>query len=120
MTTFTLYSGKSLHKASEHFLKMFNDLDLDKYKLDRYQELFKLASFRNMHDADLAYHDVYAKCAKNADTRQSLLNCLDQEKKLLLKHPKAFDSDIYRLHVHKAINDISRQLDGGALDHLYL
>ena len=119
MNTFTLRSGKGLHKASQHFLKMFSDLNLDKYKLDRYQELFKLASFRNMHDADLAYHDVYSRCFENADTRENLLHCLDREEKLLLCHRQAFDADIYRLHVHKAINEIRSQLDNGALEHLY-
>ncbi|MDB5135477.1 MAG: hypothetical protein JWP37_2080 [Mucilaginibacter sp.] len=120
MATFTSRNARDSKKASDYFSKMHSELDLEKYKLAKYQELFQLSSFQNMHDADLAYFEVYSKCAKNSWTKEDLLNCLEQEERLLIKHPNAFNSDAYKQHVRKAINDIKQQLNGGALDYLYV
>ena len=118
MTTFAARS-RDFRKASEYFLKMRNDLDIEKYKLAKYQELFKLTSFQAMHDADLAYHQIYRKCSENAGSKQDLLNCLEQEERFLPKHPEAFNHDIYRKHALNAISEIRDHLMNGQLDHLY-
>jgi hypothetical protein len=119
MTTFAAKPTKDLKKASDYFLKMYSGIDLEKYKLDKYQELFKLSSFQAMHDADLAYHSIYHRCADNARSKESLKNCLEQEEKFLTKHPNAFNAETYRMHAFKAINEIKEHLKSGNLDHLY-
>lgn len=119
MTTFVTKPDKVLKKAADYFLKMYSELDLEKYKLDKYQELFKLSSFRAMHDADLAYHSIYYKCAGNACSKQNLLNCLDQEERFLTKNPEAYNQDTYRRHALCAIVEIKEHLKNGDLDHLY-
>ena len=119
MTTFAIRSNKNSHKATAYFSKMHAELDLEKYKLDKYKELFNLTSFQNMHDADLAYHNIYCKCAENARTKESLLNCLEQEERLLIKHPNAFNPDTYQTHTLNAINEIKQLLKNGSMDHLY-
>lgn len=120
MTTFAARPNKDIKKASGYFSKMYSDLDLEKYKLAKYQDLFQLSSFQAMHDADLAYHSVYCKCAKNAETKESLLNCLEQEEKFSIKHHDAFNDDNYRHHTIKAIHDIKQQLSNGTLDYLFV
>jgi hypothetical protein len=120
MATFTSHTALESKKASGYFSKMHNELDLEKYKLAKYQELFQLSSFQNMHDADLAYFEVYSKCAKNSQTREKLIDCLNLEERLTIKHPNAFNSDVYKQHVLKAIYDIKHQLNTGALDYLYV
>ena len=76
MTTFVTRMNRDQKKAADYFTKMHVELDLEKYKLDKYQELFKLSSFQAMHDADLAYHQVYCKCAVDAHSKEGVLNCL--------------------------------------------
>src|ERR1700750_1593432 len=93
MTTFVPRANKHMKKASDYFFKIHSDIDIGKYKLDKYQELFNLSSFQAMHDADLAYHTIYHKCAENAQSKESLLSCLDQEEKFLSLHEKAFNAD---------------------------
>ena len=119
MTTFTARPPKDLKKASEYFVKMHRDLDIEKYKLAKYQELFKLSSFQAMHDADLAYHNIYHRCSENATSKQALLNCLEQEEKFLPKHPDAFNHEIYRKHALNAISEVRDHLENGQLDYLY-
>ncbi|MGZ3763586.1 MAG: hypothetical protein ACXVB0_21400 [Mucilaginibacter sp.] len=119
MSTFAPRPAKDLKKAASYFLKMYNELDLEKYKLAKYQELFKLSSFQNMHDADLAYYTVYNRCAENAQSKESLLNCLAQEEKFSTKHPDAFSAEVYREQMLKAIKEITHQIKTGNLDYLY-
>ena len=119
MNTFATRTIRDMKKASEYFSKMHSDLDLKKYKLAKYQELFRLTSFQAMHDADLAYFSVYQKCSQNADSKQSLLNCLEQEEKFLPKHPNAFNHEIYRKHALNAIIEVREHLESGKLDYLY-
>jgi hypothetical protein len=113
-------SSKYPKKASDFFLKLCGELDLEKYKSDKYRELIKLSSLQHMHDADLAYHDVYHKCSENACSKTNLLNCLELEEKLLSQHPGAFDNAIYRNHVHNAIKEIKDQLNSGTLNYLFI
>jgi hypothetical protein len=120
MTTFTARANKDSKKAAHYFLKMYAELDIEKYKLDKYQDLFKLSSFQVMHDADLAYHNIYRKCAESAHSKEDLLNCLDQEERFLINHPDAFNFDTYRKHSLSAIGEIREHLKSGDLDHLYL
>src|SRR5665213_1022616 len=110
MTTFVTPMNKDQKKAANYFTKMHSELDLEKYKLDKYQELFKLSSFQAMHDADLAYHHIYSKCAVGAHSKESVLNCLAQEERFLTRHPNAFNADNYRLHTLKAINEIRQHV----------
>jgi hypothetical protein len=119
MTTFSTRPNTYLKKASMYFLKMHSELDLEKYRFAKYQDLFKLSSFQNMHDADLAYHKVYHICAENASSKESLLNCLENKEKFFHKHPRAFNDHIYLHHVHKAISEIKYKLNSGILDHLF-
>jgi hypothetical protein len=119
MTTFSIRTTRDLKKASRYFSTMRSELDLEKYKLAKYQELFKLASFQNMHDADLAYYNAYKKCAENAWTKESLLHFLEQEEKLFAIHPDVFNPNVYNMHMLKAISEVKHQLNNGALDHLY-
>jgi hypothetical protein len=119
MTTFAPRQNKDSKKASLYFSKMRADLDIEKYQLAKYQDLFLLSSFKAMHDADLAYHHIYDKCAENSKTKEHLLDCLQQEEKFSSKHPKAFDADNYRRHTLNAITEIRNQLSSGAFDHLY-
>lgn len=119
MNTFTTRNNKELKKASDYFSKINSEIDLEKYKLEKYQELFKLSSFQAMHDADLAYHVIYQKCAANAQSKKSLLDCLEQEEKFLSLHERAFNADTYRMHSLKAINEIREHLKSGSLDYLY-
>lgn len=119
MNTFATRPTKEMKKASDYFSKINAEIDLEKYKLDKYKELFKLSSFQAMHDADLAYHTIYQKCAANARSKQELLNCLEQEEKFLSMHQNAFNADTYRMHSLKAINEIREHLKSGSLDYLY-
>jgi len=119
MSTFITRSHKESRRASDYFSKMHSEIDLEKYKLDKYKELIKLTSFQNMHDADLAYHHIYDKCAKSAVSRQDLLNCLEQEEKQLIIHPNAFDRDAYRHTALKLISEIKHQLNMGMFDYLF-
>jgi hypothetical protein len=120
MATFSTRTNKSMHKGSEYFLKLHNELDIDKYNLEKYKELFMLGSFQAMHDADLAYNEIYHKCAQNAWSKESLLLCLDQEEHLSIKHPQSFDDFTYHNHLLKAIAEIRQQIKSGGLDYLYL
>lgn len=119
MTTFIARTNKSEQKASQYFLKLYAELDMSKYKLEKYRELFMLASFQEMHDADLAYFDIYQKCSQNASTKESVLVCLAQEEVLSLKNFRSFDDRTYRKHVLKAINEIREHIKNGDLDYLY-
>jgi hypothetical protein len=119
MTTFLTQQDKNSTKASEYFLRLYRELDMEKYKLDKYKELFVLASFQVMHDADLAYHEVYHKCAQNAWPKKSLLDCLEQQEKYPVSHPECFSGTTFRQHMLKVINEIRKQLKSGALDYLY-
>jgi len=119
MSTFITRTNREPQRASGYFSKMHSELDLEKYKLEKYQELIKLTSFQNMHDTDLAYHQIYNTCAQNAATKQALLSCLDQEEKLLTAHPNAFDHDIYRKQALKLIGELKHQLNAGTLDYLF-
>jgi hypothetical protein len=120
MIIFVPRTHYTVNKASEYFLKLQMEVDIDKYKLDKYEELFMLGSFQAMHDADLAYHDVYRKCAQHGHSKDSLLSCLDQEEKLSIKHPDCFDHHTYRLNVMKAIAELKVHILSGKLDHLYM
>lgn len=62
MTLFVPRTHNTSNKASEYFIKLYQELDIGKYKLEKYGELFMLGSFQAMHDADLAYNDIYCKC----------------------------------------------------------
>ena len=119
MTTSAARHNQGLKKASDYFFKMYSDLDLEKYKLDKYQDLFRLSSFQAMHDADLAYHNIYRKCSENASSKEHLLSCLDQEEKYLPTNHNAFNQDTYRRHALNAISEIRDHLKNGDLDHLY-
>lgn len=119
MNTF-ITRPKDTKKCADYFLKLHSELDLEKYKLHKYKELFKLSSFQNMHDADLAYHKIYRKCAENAYTKESLRHCLEEEERFMEKHPDAFDGDIYKQHALQVIHEIKHQLDSGILDYLYI
>jgi hypothetical protein len=120
MTLFTPRINSTLNKASAYFIKLYQELDIDKYKLEKYRELFMMGSFQVMHDADLAYNDIYFKCARNAQSKESLLWCLEQEKKLSIRHPDCFDNHTYRLNIIKAIAEIKMHILGGDLDYLYM
>jgi len=120
MTIFATRPNKTLNKASEYFLKLQQELDIGKYKLDKYKELFMLGSFQAMHDADLAYHTVYQKCALNAQTKANLLVCLYEEEKLSISHPECFDGSIYRTSMMKAIAEVKMHVLAGELDFLYI
>jgi hypothetical protein len=119
MTTFVTRMNRDQKKAADYFTKMHIELDLEKYKLDKYQELFKLSSFQAMHDADLAYHQIYSKCAVDAHSKESILDCLAQEELFLTIHPNAFNADNYRLHALKVISEIRQHVKSGSLDHLF-
>lgn len=112
-------TNKESKRAAGFFLRMRDELDLEKYKLEKYQELLKLASFQNMHDTDLAYQNIYSVCAKYAATKQGLLNCLQEEANLLTVHPDAFNHDAYKQQALKLINEIRQQLTAGNLDYLF-
>jgi hypothetical protein len=120
MTLFALRPHNTLNKASEYFLKLQRELNFDKYKLEKYGELFMLGSFQSMHDADLAYNNIYFKCAQNAQSKESLLWCLEQEEKLSIKHSDCFNNDTYRMNIIKAIGEIKIHILGGDLDYLYM
>jgi hypothetical protein len=120
MTLFIPKPGRTLNKASNYFLKLQQDVDIEKYKLEKYKELFMLGSFRAMYDADLAYNEIYLKCSQNAQTKASLLICLEREEKLPGSHPEYFNIITYRLNVIKAVAEIRTHLLSGDLDHLYM
>jgi len=111
--------SKILKKSVQHFTKLYTELNLDKYKLDKHKKLFELISFQNMHDADLAYYDVYVKCAASAWSKQSLIHCLEQELTSVIKNPAAFNADIYKQHFTIAVNEVMQQLQKGSVDHLF-
>lgn len=119
MPTFSSPATRGAQKATDYFSKMYKELDLDKYKLVKYHELFRLTSFQAMHDSDLAYCTIYQKCACNAHSKQALLNCLADEERYATKHSEAFNDDIYRRHALNAINEIREHLNNGDLNHLY-
>jgi hypothetical protein len=120
MTIFSTRPGKILNKASEYFLKLHQDLDIEKYKLEKYKELFMLGSFQAMHDADLAYNEIYLKCSQNAQSKASLLLCLHEEQRFPVSHTKCFDANIYRQNIIKAIEEVRMHILAGDLDHLYI
>ena len=70
MTIFAPRPHKTLNKASDYFLKLQQELDIEKYKLDKYKDLFMLGSFQAMHDADLAYNDIYLQNALKMPNRR--------------------------------------------------
>jgi hypothetical protein len=72
-----------------------------------------------MHDADLAYNDIYLKCSQSASSKESLVCCLDQEEQLCYKHPDCFDNNRYRQNILKASSEIRHQLAIGSLDFLF-
>jgi hypothetical protein len=119
MATFMIRAHKQASKASEFFLKLNNELDIDKYKLEKYKDLFMLGSFQVMHDADLAYHNIYIRCAQYGVSKDSLFNCLEQEEKFPSHNSECFDNNIYRENVLKVIAEIKHQLAAGALDYLF-
>src|SRR6202012_1185434 len=94
---------RTLTKAAGYFNKLLQEIDIEKYKLDKYKELFMLGSFQAMFDADLAYHDIYKKCAQNAQSKSGLLLSLHEEEKLPLGNPECFDSKVYRQSITNAI-----------------
>ena len=120
MTLFAPRTHSTLNKASEYFLKLQRELDIGKYKLEKYGELFMLGSFQAMHDADLAYNDIYFKCSQNAQSKENLLWCLEQEEKLSIKHPDCFDNNTYRLNIVKAVAEVKMHILSGDLDYLYM
>ncbi|MFB9842939.1 hypothetical protein [Mucilaginibacter ginsenosidivorans] len=120
MATFIPRTNRHSMKASEYFIKLSAELDLEKYKLQKYKELFMLASFQLMHDADLAYYDIYTKCSKNASSKDSLLSCLEQEEQLSYKNPDCFDNNTYRQSLLKVASEIKHQLVSGSLDFLFM
>ena len=120
MTTFLPRPEKALNKASQHFLKLQQDLDIEKYKLEKYKELFTLGSFQAMHDADLAYNEIYIRCSQNAQSKASLLLCLHEEQRFPISHPECFDGNIYRQNILKAITEIRTHILAGDLDYLYI
>lgn len=120
MTIFAPRPNKTLNRASEYFIRLQLELDIEKYKLDKYKDLFMLGSFQAMHDADLAYHTIYQKCAQNSQTKSSLLLCLHEEEKLPISHPECFDSSVYRSSILKAIAEVKMHILAGELDYLYI
>ena len=120
MTIFAPRPGKTLNRSSDYFLKLQQELDIEKYKMDKYKELFMLGSFQAMHDADLAYHTIYRKCAQNSQTKANLLLCLIEEEKLPVSNPECFDGDIYRKSMMKAIMEVKMHILAGELDYLYI
>jgi hypothetical protein len=111
--------SKNPEKAAEYFSKLRSGYDMGKYKMVRYSELFHLSSFQSMHDADLAYHEIYSRCETNARSKETLLTCLDQEETLSVKHPDSFDNIHYRQNVLRAIAELRQQINSGSLDHLF-
>ena len=120
MSVFIPRSNKNTSRAAEYFLKLSTELDMDKYNLPKYKELFLLASFQAMHDTDLAYYVTYQKCAVNAQSKDQLLNCIAQEQMLNFKHPKCFDEQNFRGYLLKALAEIKKQIEEGALDYLFI
>ncbi|HWD89843.1 MAG TPA: hypothetical protein VG367_17045 [Mucilaginibacter sp.] len=120
MTIFAPKPNKALNKASEYFLKLLQELDIEKYKLPKYKELFMLGSFQAMFDTDLAYHTIYQKCLQNAQSKSNLLLCLYEEEKLPVSNPECFDSNIYRQGVIKAIANVKMHVLSGDLDYLFI
>src|SRR3569833_1712197 len=113
MTSFTTRSNRDLKKASEYFQRMHSELGIEKYKLAKYQELFNLASFQAMHDADLAYYSVYQKCSEHANSKEDLLNCLVQEEIFLSKHPETKNQTKKQKHALNAISEVREHLETG-------
>lgn len=111
---------KDPQKASRHFTRLCTELNIEKYQSSGYNKLFELVSFQNMHDADLAYHYIYRKCAENAWSKQSILDCLEQERKIVLKDPAAFNADKYAQTIGRAAKEIQEQLLKGDLDFLFI
>lgn len=120
MTLFAPRTYNTLNKASKYFLKLQQELDIGKYKREKYGDLFMLGSFQAMHDADVAYNDIYFKCSQNAQSKESLLWCLEQEGKLSIRHPDCFDNNTYRQNIVKAIAEVKMHILNGDLDYLYM
>ncbi len=120
MSVFIPRSNKNTSRASEYFLKLSTELDMDKYNLPKYKELYLLASFQAMHDTDLAYYVIYQKCAANAQSKDQLLNCITQEAMLNFKHPDCFDERNFRTFLLKALGELEKQLKAGILDYLFV
>ncbi|MBS1532356.1 MAG: hypothetical protein JSU01_18790 [Bacteroidetes bacterium] len=120
MTIFAPKANKTLTKAADHFTKLMQELDIEKYNLEKYKELFMLGSFQAMFDADLAYHVIYQKCAQNAQSKSSLLLCLHEEEKLPVSNAGCFDSNIYRQNIIKAIDELKLHILSGELDYLFM
>ena len=119
MAVFMPRTDKPSLKAFEYFTKLANELDMDKYNLQKYKELFMLQSFQAMFDTDLAYHHLYTKCSQNAYSKETLLNCLNMEEKTTTKHDECFDNLTFRQNLLAAIADIRRRLTAGSLDYLF-
>jgi hypothetical protein len=120
MTIFAPKPNKALNKAPEYFLKLLQEIDIEKYKLDKYKELFMLGSFQAMYDTDLAYNCIYQKCVQNAQSKSSLLLCLHEEEKLPVGNPECFDNNIYRQGIIKAIAEVKTHILAGELDYLFI
>ena len=112
-------NNKHFNKASQYFQHRCAELKLDKYKLTKYKKLFELASFQNMHDADLAYHYVYTKCADNAWSKPNLSTCLEQLVLLTAKNACVFNGEVYNQYINHAAKEIQQQIHLGELDHLF-
>ncbi len=112
-------TNKKSVRASEYFIKLSTELDMEKYDLPKYKELFLLASFQSMHDTDLAYFVIYQKCSENAHSKEQLLGCLAEEERFNFKHSKCFNELNFRSSLLKAITEIKHQLYTGQLDYLF-
>jgi len=119
MAVFMPKTEKRSVKAFEYFTRLANELDLDKYNLPKYKELFMLSSFQAMYDADLAFHHVYIKCSQNAYSKETLLSCLAAEEVSFFKHPDCFDNFTFRQNLLHKISDIRHQLISGSLQYLF-
>lgn len=119
MAVFMPRTDKQSLKALEYFTKLTSELDMDKYNLQKYKELFMLHSFQAMYDTDLAYYHLYTKCSQNAYSKETLLNCLNIEEKITTRHPDCFDNLIFRKNLLAAIADVKRRLSSGTLDYLF-
>jgi hypothetical protein len=120
MAVFMPRTNKNSSKASEYFIKLYTELDMDKYNFQKYKDLFMLSSFQAMHDTDLAYYDIYFKCAQNAHSKDGVLGCLANEEQFTFKHPDCFDNAMYRRKMIEAIAVIRRQVTSGSLDYLFM
>lgn len=119
MNTFVPDSDKVLKNATHFFSMRCREVDLEKYSDKEYCNLLDESIIEAMYDSDLAYYNVYAKCADNSSSKDQLLNYLKIEEQFVPNHPNAFNNEAYRLNTVKAVSEIKHHLNNGDLDYLF-